>query len=299
MVDLTGFPTDAGGGSVSTEARWRQMARLWASSGVVDGYLNKLIPSHAGGNVTVGTGAAWVDGHYCEQLSSQAVAVASSGLVVIRFTPADNRFQLLWLNGVSNPTQTTATWELPIARMTGGTMSDVREFVSAQSLTTSMIKDDSVTNAKMANDAVNTAELANDAVTAAKMAGPSVNAFLRTGGTMTTANTTLTTGYQTVVSTTFNRPAGWATYEMTVWGAAAIESGSAETCSVRVASGSNLSGERPMEVGGGLHMEVSMRGSWTDLAFAAPAVTVDVRRETAGTATVESAWVQYLAIRTT
>ena len=62
---LTGWPTDVGDGSVSTEARWRKMAQLWAPSGVVDGYLDRLDPDYSLGTVTVGAGAAWIDGHYC------------------------------------------------------------------------------------------------------------------------------------------------------------------------------------------------------------------------------------------
>ena len=49
MPLLSGWPTDAGAGSVSTEARWRAMARLWAPSGAVAGYLGALAPSYAGG----------------------------------------------------------------------------------------------------------------------------------------------------------------------------------------------------------------------------------------------------------
>ena len=77
-------------------------------------------PTTAWGHVTVGAGAAWIDGHYCEQLTSSSVAVTSNGLVVIRLSPAANTFELLYRDGATTPTQTTATWELPIARMTGG-----------------------------------------------------------------------------------------------------------------------------------------------------------------------------------
>ena len=283
MVDLTGWPTDAGGGSVSTEARWRTMARLWAPSGVVDGYLNQLAPSHAGGNVTVQTGGAWVDGHYCEQLSSQAVAVASSGLVVIRFTPADNRFQLLWLNGASNPTQTTATWELPIAQMTGGTMSDVRVFVSAASTTTAMIK--------------------NEAVTPAKMSPGSVAAFIESGGSVEDLALTLTGSFQPTASITFTKPAAWATYEITVWGAAAVRSDAVKATptgvGIRASAGGNNGTARGALVGGGFDLEVSARAKFTGLFGATQLCSIDIQKTTPDSATVQAAHVSYQAIRTT
>jgi hypothetical protein len=39
-----------------------------------------------------------------------------------------NRFELLWHHGPTTPTQTSATWGLPIAQMVGGAMTDKRVF---------------------------------------------------------------------------------------------------------------------------------------------------------------------------
>ena len=166
-----GWPTDAGDGSVSTEERWRKMAQLWAPSGVVDGYLDRLDPDLSGSTVTVGPGGAWIDGHYAEQLTSSSVAVTSNGLVVIRFTPADNVFELLYRDGATTPTQTDATWELPLAQMTGGAMTDLREFVT--------------------RGRVNTSALENEAVTATKLSGGSVTDFIDLGGNIINTSTAL------------------------------------------------------------------------------------------------------------
>ena len=172
MPLLTGWPTDAGDGSVSTEARWRAMARLWAPSGVVDGYLDRLDPDYALGAVTVGAGAAWIDGHYANSSPRAAVAVTSNGLVVIRWTPAANTFELLYRDGATTPTQTDPTWELPLAQMTGGAMTDLREFVTRGTVTTGMI--DTPRRSPPP-----------------RWPAASVTAFIETGGNVTNTDTTL------------------------------------------------------------------------------------------------------------
>jgi hypothetical protein len=128
MADLTVWPTDGADGSVSSEARWRKMARLWVPS-IVDESLGatSLQPTLvAGPTINVAAGACWVDGHYCELASPSSVAATANGLAVVRFTPADNHAELVYRDGVTVPTQTLATWELPIAQMTAGAMADRR-----------------------------------------------------------------------------------------------------------------------------------------------------------------------------
>ena len=138
------------------------------------------------------------------------MAVTSTGLVVIRFTPADNRFQLRRVNGAVNPTQTEATWELPIARMTGGAMTDIRDLVTRGTTTNSMIEAGAVTTSK----------IADGAVTATKLSPGSVTAFVNMGGTVNNANTTLTASYQRVAQVSYTRPGSWNTYELMIWGSA-------------------------------------------------------------------------------
>ena len=129
MAEMVGYPTDGAEGSVATEAKWRAMARLWAPSGVVAGSGGELAPTLGAGVINVAVGAAWVDGHYCELTTPASESSTANGLLVVRFTPADNLFELVYRDGVSAPTQTDAIWELPIARMTGGVMTDIRRLI--------------------------------------------------------------------------------------------------------------------------------------------------------------------------
>lgn len=126
MPDLTVWPTDGADGSVSSEARWRKMARGWSNSGVKS--TTDLAPTLAAGpTVNVTAGQCWVDGHFCELTAAAAIPVtAGPGLVVVRFTPADNHAEILYRDGVSVPVQTDPTYELPIAFMSGGAVFDRR-----------------------------------------------------------------------------------------------------------------------------------------------------------------------------
>jgi hypothetical protein len=130
MVALSVWPTDAADGSVASEARWRKMGRYWVPSGVLAGQGGELAPSLAFPNLTVQSGAAWVDGHYAELPSNQVLTVTANGLAVVRFDPAANTAELLWRDGVSTPAQSpTGTWELPIAQTIGSALTDRRELV--------------------------------------------------------------------------------------------------------------------------------------------------------------------------
>jgi hypothetical protein len=281
MPLLTGWPTDAGDGSVSTEARWRAMARLWAPSGVVDGYLDRLDPDYATGTVTVGAGAAWIDGHYAEQLTSSSVAVTSNGLVVIRWTPAANTFELLYRDGATTPTQTDPTWELPIAQMSGGAMTDLREFVARGTITTRMIDPEAVTYTKLAGDVV--------------------TRFIETGGDVSNADTVLTGSFQQVIQSTFTKPPSWNSYEITVWGSAMLNATLAGPCVVRAsAGGSNHGTERNVIAGEAADMktDVAVRVKFTGLTGPDQTCSIDAKKDS-GTVDVESAVISWLAIRTT
>lgn len=128
MALLTGWPTDGADGSVSSEARWRAMARQWLGSGVLRGVYSELASAYAAGAITTQPGGVWIDGHYAELTAVANTPATANGLLVVRFTPADNKFELLFRDGVTVPTQTTATWELPIALMSAGAMVDSRPF---------------------------------------------------------------------------------------------------------------------------------------------------------------------------
>jgi hypothetical protein len=128
MPDLSVWPTDGADGSVSSEARWRKMGRLWIPSGCATP--NDLVPTLvAGPTINVTAGACWMDGHYAELTAPASVNVTANGLLCVRFTPADNHAELLYRDAVTVPTQTVSSWELPIASMTAGAMTDARRFV--------------------------------------------------------------------------------------------------------------------------------------------------------------------------
>jgi hypothetical protein len=127
MVMMSVWPTDAADGSVASEARWRKMARTWAPSGVVAGQGGEMAPSLAGTNLTVRSGACWVDGHYCELGGDQVLTVTANGLAVVRFDPAANSAELIYRDGATTPNQNpTGTWEQPIAKLAGSALSDQR-----------------------------------------------------------------------------------------------------------------------------------------------------------------------------
>lgn len=127
MVAMNVWPTDGADGSVASEARWRKMGRIWAPSGVIAGAGGEMAPSLAMPNLTVQSGAAWVDGHYTELASNQVLTATANGLAVIRFDPAANTADLLWRDAISVPAQSpTGTWELPIAKTTGSVLTDLR-----------------------------------------------------------------------------------------------------------------------------------------------------------------------------
>lgn len=135
MVAMNVWPTDAADGAVTSEARWRKMARMWAPSGVAAGVAGELAPSLAFPNLTVQAGSAWVDGHFTELTGSQVLTVTANGIVVVRFDPAANTAELLYRDGVSTPTQNpTGTWELLIAQISGSALSDRRTFASTSPL---------------------------------------------------------------------------------------------------------------------------------------------------------------------
>lgn len=127
MVAMNVWPTDAANGSVADEARWRKMARHWTPTGVCVGVGSELRPTLAFPNLTVRNGAAWVDGHFCELLGDQVLAVTANGLVVVRFDPAANTAELLYRDGVSVPSQSpTGTWEMSVAQLIGSALRDLR-----------------------------------------------------------------------------------------------------------------------------------------------------------------------------
>lgn len=127
MVAMNVWPTDGAAGSVATEARWRSMARHWAPSGIAAGVGGEMALSLSFPTLTVQSGACWVDGHYCELLTTQTLTATANGIAVVRFDPAANSADLIWRDGVSVPAESpTGTWELAIARTSASALGDLR-----------------------------------------------------------------------------------------------------------------------------------------------------------------------------
>jgi hypothetical protein len=128
MALLTVWPTDAGDGSVANEARWRKMARLWVPSGVCVAVGGEMAPTLAGLNMTVKSGACYIDGHYAELAADTILPVTANGIAVVRFDPVANTAELLWRSGTGlTPTQNqNGVWEQPIAAVVASAIADRR-----------------------------------------------------------------------------------------------------------------------------------------------------------------------------
>ena len=88
--------------------------------------------------------------------------------------------------------------------MTGGAMTDLREFVARGTVTTRMID--------------------NEAVTYPKMSGGDVvdRSSSKPAGTRPTPTSPSPASFQQVVVATFTKPPAWTSYEITVWGSAML-----------------------------------------------------------------------------
>lgn len=132
MADMALWPSDGGDGVVATEARWRKMARLWAPSAVVKGAGGELAPTLAMPNLTIATGAAWLDGHYTELAASTVLTATANGLAVARVDPTINKAEIVWRDGATTPTQTPeGIWELPLYKTVASVGTDLRVLAEA------------------------------------------------------------------------------------------------------------------------------------------------------------------------
>jgi hypothetical protein len=127
------FPFDSGRGANITENQWSKMARLWAETGVIKGYLNALLAfaDSTGMQTKVNTGAAWIKGHYYESDAIETLPIGTADSVnpridriVVRLDWVENTVQLAVIQGSpavtpSAPalTQNSSRWEIPIAQV--------------------------------------------------------------------------------------------------------------------------------------------------------------------------------------
>jgi hypothetical protein len=150
------YPFDAGPGATVKKAQWAAMARHWRTNGVIvkntimdgtgasDDFAGK---TSTGLSVTIGTGVAWVDGHYFENTAPYTVSLAAADatnprkdLIVIRLDRSANSITIDKVTGtpapspaVPTPTQNATVFELPIYEVTVS--------ANATSLTTSDLSD--------------------------------------------------------------------------------------------------------------------------------------------------------------
>lgn len=125
------FPFDTGSGAGATPARWRLMARTWATSGILPRYLNQMAPTIAGSVVTIDTGAAWIDGFYGENGAIKNISATGNGMVVVRADPNSRQIVIAFVANQSVPTQSLVDiYEIPVCRVTAGVITDIRQFTS-------------------------------------------------------------------------------------------------------------------------------------------------------------------------
>jgi hypothetical protein len=152
----TYFPFDAGAGSEVQEAQWKEMAKLWAGTGVLVGLLNELetVGDSTGMQVKTDSGGAWVEGFYFKSTAQETLAIAASDpaldridRVVVQLNWTTNIIDLVVLTGTpaGSPTapaltQNTAIWEIALAQVAvdaavvtiaAGDVTDERTFQTA------------------------------------------------------------------------------------------------------------------------------------------------------------------------
>lgn len=128
------FPFDPGFGASANAARWRKMAHLWMSDGVLQGYTNQLNASAiSGGSTTIATGAAFIYGYYCEIANPQSIAVGTNGTIVAKVDLVNEIASIYYKDGstdYSGYEQDANAWEIPLWLVNGTALSDLRTMIA-------------------------------------------------------------------------------------------------------------------------------------------------------------------------
>lgn len=136
------FPFDPGFGQSANSTRWRKMASLWQSDGVVPTGNSLMATGPVGGIVTIQPGAVYIHGLYAELKANQGITITGSGtgtIVAQANLLTNNEFiQLIYRDGVVDYGTTPATayeqdgtiWEIPLWMVSGGTLTDLRTFIN-------------------------------------------------------------------------------------------------------------------------------------------------------------------------
>jgi hypothetical protein len=131
-------PFNQGVGASLFETQWSTMMRTVFKDGVVNGYLNELLPygDSTGMQVKVRNGAGWIKGHYYQNDAEETKAISTANpsnprwdLVVLEvdWTKTDNQMSVVVVVGTpaASPslpslTQNTSKWQIPLAKVVVG-----------------------------------------------------------------------------------------------------------------------------------------------------------------------------------
>ena len=136
------FPMAEGPGAGADRRRWRQMARLWADSGVVRrAEAVNMLHFHGWvepGMVAMSAGAVWLNGFYGESLVDRWLATpGDDGMVMAVLDPFTETVRLEWGPGLHGPDlepwnnwQVDTYWHAALWELNGfGNVTDRRQFV--------------------------------------------------------------------------------------------------------------------------------------------------------------------------
>src|SRR5215469_7383660 len=140
------FPFDPGYGAAANAARWRKMANLWQSDGVVANYpygaaanVSQLFATPiSGGQTQIQQGAVFVHGYYAEIQTPQTISVGTNGSIVAQVNFNTEVVALVYRDGVldygSNPAnnyeQDANIWEIPVWLVSSGALVDIRTLIN-------------------------------------------------------------------------------------------------------------------------------------------------------------------------
>jgi hypothetical protein len=133
------FPFDLGYGYPANTARWRKMAQLWTSDGVLSNYLNTLTTTLAAGVATVQTGAIFVHGYYGEVQNPQTIpGIGTNGTIVAGVDLVNQNVSIYYRDQVvdygpsptSNYEQDASKWEIPLYLVSGTSLIDLRTMIT-------------------------------------------------------------------------------------------------------------------------------------------------------------------------
>lgn len=155
------WPFDAGAGSSITEDQWRKMARHWLATGILECEDNEAeaYGDSSGMQVKVGTGKAWIRGHYRESDAEETLSISAADpaddridRVILRADFTANTIALAILEGTPagaptapSLTQSSSRWEITLAQVAVGAgvstiaaanVTDERTFIPASGLLT-------------------------------------------------------------------------------------------------------------------------------------------------------------------